>query len=546
MPLKLTAPVGDKRRITKPDPKAKNTKFPPVRNVPADVEVVRLMLNANGYSLKVHGKSDGELIKAIREFQKKKLGYNKPDGIVDPGGRTWKAGLAKLAAQSASEQKIEWYEVVEGGKTKRVTKAEFEAGQRALQREVRSKSIMMNGQVESWISICNGFEQTRQATDGYFNAFVEFSVSVVNDKTNPPWSEILAARSEASLLKSFVGASNLDWKKIYAQDQKATKAYNKAVKAFKKFISERIGTAGSIVGNLEIVRDTSFTVVETYMTARLVATKGMSVAKANAIAAAGTEALKSGAGQFGEYVAGNKVSWDGAAKKVMIDSFIAGLSGAAGGKLGSALTKGLGAKIAAQILPRLSGNMSKSVIEAFFQRFLGSKFGQTMVTGALKETIGLFKPLIEKGRAPNLKEVKESVAKILTASILDHAAGKALSEFTKRFPTASADFLKTILAPKSMQAMRNDLVALYGAESFEMLAKKHSGEMFESVAKQLSGNWLSAAAVEAVNGSDGSQNAKQMQKLANDALRKDKDLRKKIENMIKSEFANRAKKLEKA
>lgn len=546
MTLKLTAPVGDKKRITKPDAKAKSTKFPPVRNVPADVEIVRLMLNANGYALKVHGKADGELIKAIREFQKKKLGFKKPDGIVDPGGRTWKAGLAKLVAQTSTEQRIEWYEVTEGGKTKRVTKAEYEAGQKALQREVRSKSIMMNGQVESWIGICNGFEQTRQARDGYFNAFVEFSVSVVNDKTNPPWNEILAARSEASLLESFVSASNLNWKKIYAQDQKATKAYNKALKAFKKFISERIGTAGSIVSSLEVVRDTSFTMVETYMSARLVITKGMSPAKANAIAAAGTEALKSGAGQFGEYAAGNKVSWDGAAKKVMIDSFIAGLSGAAGGKLGSALSKGLGARIAAQILPRLSGNISKTVVEAFFQRFLGSKFGQTMVAGALKETIGLFKPLIEKGRAPNMKEVKESVAKILTASILDHAAGKALAEFTKRFPTASADFLKTILAPKSMQAMRNDLVALYGAASFDQLAKKHSGEMFESVAKQLSGNWLSAAAVEAVNGSDGSQSAKQMQKLANEALRKDKDLRKKVEDMIKSEFANRAKKLEKA
>ena len=546
MALNLSAPVGEKKRITQPDPKKKNAKFKPVRNNPADVELVRLMLKANGYTITVHGKVDAAMITMIRDFQKKKLGYKKPDGIVDPGMSTWNAGLTKLAAQTASDLKIERYQVVEGGKTKWVSKAEYEAGQRALKKEILSKAEKMYSEVESWVDFCSDIEKIRQATDGYLDAFIEFTVSMVNDKTDPPWDILLKASTEAHTLKIYVNSSKQDWRRIYQQDQKATKAYNKAVKAYKTFIKERIETASAIVGKLEIIRDTSFSVVEAYMTARLVVTKGMSPAKANAIAAASTEALKSGAGQFGEYIAGNNVTFDSAAKKVFIDSFIAGLAGAAGGKLSASLAKGLGKQIAAAVLPKLTGNISKKVGQAFFQRFLESKAGQAMVVNALKEVIGLFKPLIEKGRAPNMKEIKEAVAKVLTAGILDHAAGKALKGFTSKFPSASADFVKKTLGPKTMESMRKDLVKIYDVDTFDTFARENSGEMFETITKSLSGKWLDAAAVEAVNGSDGSQNAKQMQKLANDALRKDADLRKKMERMIKAEFANRAKKMEKA
>ncbi|MEX0349796.1 MAG: peptidoglycan-binding protein [Paracoccaceae bacterium] len=546
MALKISAPVGDKSRITKPDPKKKNQKFKPVQNKPADVELVRLMLKANGYAVAVHGKCDAGLIKTIRDFQKKKLGFKKPDGIVDPGMRTWNAGLPKLAAQVAADAKVEVYEVYEGGKKKLVTKKEYEAGAKALQKEILSKANKMHSEAEVWVDICNDIEKTRQAQDGLMNALVEFAVSSVNDTTDPPWTDILNARSEASFLKTLAGKSSPDWNKVYKQDQKATKAHNKAVKSYKKFIQARISTAGSMISGLEVVRDTSFAAVEAYMTARLVVTKGMTPAKANAVAAASTEALKSGAGQFGEYLAGNKVTWDGAAKKVFIDSFIAGLAGAAGGKLGDALSKGLATKLAAAVLPKLSGNISKKAAEAFFKRFLTSKAGEALVTNALKETIGLMKPMIEKGRAPNLKEVKEAVAKTLTAGIMSHASAKALEGFTKKLPGAGEAFLRKTMAPKVMEAMRGDLVKLYGADTFDTLASKHAGEIYVKVAESLTGKAIEKAAVDAVNASDGSQNAGQMQKLANDAMRKDAELRKKMQNMIKAEFARKAKAMKKA
>ncbi|WIY23383.1 peptidoglycan-binding protein [Parasedimentitalea psychrophila] len=546
MALKLSAAVGDKKRITKPDPKTDKGKFANVKNLPADVELVRLMLRANGYTIEVHAKCDAGLIAMIRDFQKKKLGFKKPDGIVDPGGRTWGAGLAKLAAQVSADAKIEVYQVTEGGKTKFVSKAEYEAGEKALKHEMLSKANMMYNQAEAWTEFCTDVEQTRQSSDGFMMALAEFTVSMVNDKTDPPWNKILEARSQASILRSTIDRAKPDWVKVLKQDKKATKAYMAGGKAFHKFIDERISTASKIVGGLEIVRDTAFTVVEAYVTAKLIVTKGMSPAKANAIAAASTEALKSGAGQFGEYAAGNKVTWDSAAKKVFIDSFIAGLAGAAGGKLGAALSKGLAGKLAAKVLPKLSGKISQKVGTAFFTRFLTSKAGEAMVVTALKETIGLFKPAIEKGRPPNSKEIKEAVAKTLSAGILTHASFKALESFTTHLPAATETFLAKTLSPKVMAGMRKDLVKLYDEDTVNRLIAKHGDEMYMKVADMLGGKIVDKAAVEAINGSDGSQSAKVMQKLANESMRKDADLRKRIEAIIKSEAKRRVKKLQPA
>lgn len=210
MALKLSALVGDKTRITKPDPKTGESKLKPVRNAPADVELVRLMLKANGYSVDISTKCDAGLIKAIKDFQKKTLGFKKPDSIADPGMRTWNAGLPKLAAQHAADTKAERVEGVENGKTKLITVAEFEAGQEELRRKPLAKASMMYGQAGSWVDFCNEVENTCQGNETFLNALTEFTVSVVNDKTDPPWTPILNARSEASFLKTKLAPAALE------------------------------------------------------------------------------------------------------------------------------------------------------------------------------------------------------------------------------------------------------------------------------------------------------------------------------------------------
>ncbi|MFC4213660.1 peptidoglycan-binding domain-containing protein [Pseudophaeobacter arcticus] len=548
MAVTLSAPVGDKNRITKPDAKSGDGKFKPVKNAPADVELVRLMLKANGYdNITISQKCDAGLIKDIRSFQKNALGFKKPDGIVDPGMRTWKAGLAKLQAMIASDQKVSVYEVKEEGKTKQVEVREFEAKEKALKHEILSKANMMLGQAECWVDFCNDVEKTRQAEDGMMMAIAEFTMSTLNADTDPPWTPILNARSEAGSLKALVSRSKPDWAKVQKQDAKATRVYNTGQKAFDKFIKARIGTASKAVFTLEIVRETSFAVIEVYATARLVATKGMNPVKAHAIAAAGTEAMKSSAGQYGEYLAGNKVTWDGAAKKVALDTLFAGIAGAAGGKLGGTFLKGVAGKVAAQLPSKMFQTFSQKSLTVFMEKMFTTTVGQEMIKNATKEAIMLFKPLVEKGRAPNKKEVTDAVVKILSGGIMASGPMKAVSQFGSNYVANSQGFLAQKLIPRAMDSVwKGDLVKKYGADAVEEFAKKHGPQIYADIAGGLQDKVFVAYANKALEGSDGSQSAKVLQKTMEEAMRKDAKLRKELTDMVEKQAAAKLKKLEKA
>ncbi|MEP4036302.1 peptidoglycan-binding protein [Pseudophaeobacter sp.] len=548
MALNLSAPVGDKNRITKPDAKSGEGKFKPVKNAGADVELVRLMLKANGFGkIAISQKCDAGLIKDIRSFQKNALGFKKPDGIVDPGMRTWKAGLAKLQAMIANDQKVSVYEVKEEGKTKQVEMREFEAGEKALKHEILSKANMMLGQAECWVDFCNDVEKTRQAEDGMMMAIAEFTMSTLNDNTDPPWTPILNARSEASSLKSLVSRSKPDWAKVQKQDAKATRVYNTGQKAFDKFIKARIGTASKAVFTLEIVRETSFTVIEVYATARLVATKGMNPVKAHAIAAAGTEAMKSSAGQFGEYLAGNKVTWEGAAKKVALDTMFAGAAGAAGGKLSGTFLKGIATKVAAQLPSKMFQTFSQKSLTLFMEKVFTTGVGAEMVKNAAKEAIMLFKPLVEKGRAPNQKEFTDAVVKVLSGGIMSSGPMKAVSGFGSSYLAKSQGFLAQKLIPRVMDPVwKGDLVKKYGADAVEEFAKKHGPAIYAEVAGALQDKVFVAFANKALEGSDGSQSAKVLQKTMEEAMRKDAKLRKDLTAMVEKKAEAKLKKLQKA
>ncbi len=547
MALKLSAPVGDKNRITKPDPKSGEGKFKPVKNAGVDVELVRLMLKANGFAgIPISKTCDAGLIKDIRSFQKKSLGFKKPDGIVDPGMRTWKAGLPKLQTMIAADQKVSVYEVKEEGKVKQVKVDEFEAGEKALKHEILSKANMMLGQAEVWVDFCNDVEKTRQAEDGMMMAITEFTMSTLNSDTDPPWTAILNARSEASSLKAQVSRSKPDWKKVSKQDAKATKVYNAGQKAFEKFIQARIGTAGKAIFTLEIVRETSFAIIEVYATARLMATKGMDPVRAHAVAAAGTEAMKSGAGQFGEYLAGNKMTWEGAAKKIASDTFFAGLAGAVGGKLSGAFLKGIATKVAAQLPSKLFQTFSQKALTKFMEKMFTTTVGQEMMKNAAKEAVMLFKPMVMLGRPPNQKEVMDAMIKIISGGIMSSGPMKSVAGFGSSYLAKSQSFLAQKLVPNAMDALvKKDLIAKYGAEVVEDFAKKHGPGIYADVAGAIQDKVLVAYANDILGSADGSQSAKVMQKQLEEKLRKDAKLRKDLAEMVRKKSEAKLQKLAK-
>jgi hypothetical protein len=65
------------------------------KNQAADVKIVQQLLNGFASHLKlsplsVSGKAEPKTIKFIFEFQKRVVGLSKADGLIVPGGRTWK------------------------------------------------------------------------------------------------------------------------------------------------------------------------------------------------------------------------------------------------------------------------------------------------------------------------------------------------------------------------------------------------------------------------------------------------------------------------
>ena len=63
------------------------------RNLPADVQCIQYLFNLiipkMGFPLAENGKSDGQLVQCISQYQFRHLKYAHPDGVVDPTGRTF-------------------------------------------------------------------------------------------------------------------------------------------------------------------------------------------------------------------------------------------------------------------------------------------------------------------------------------------------------------------------------------------------------------------------------------------------------------------------
>ncbi|MEL6219983.1 MAG: peptidoglycan-binding protein, partial [Pseudomonadota bacterium] len=214
---------------------------------------MQLMLCANGRTVAIDGKCSGGLINAIKSFQKSKLGYKKPDGVVDPGGKTWNAGAPKLNAQIAADKAAceDMVVLMVNGKEKRISKALYKKNQQELRSKVVGKARMMKGQADSWSDFCYEAERMSAGADGLAMAAVSFIVATVKKKANPPHAVVDKARGSAAELLSMASNPATPWTKIQAQDTKATKAYNDGVVAFKAFIDARVGTASAFVGKLE-------------------------------------------------------------------------------------------------------------------------------------------------------------------------------------------------------------------------------------------------------------------------------------------------------
>ena len=74
------------------------------KNKKADVLLVQELLNKKGASLVIDGDCGNKTIAAIEKFQKDFAGFSKPDGLISPGGKTWKALIGNGTQNNSSQQ----------------------------------------------------------------------------------------------------------------------------------------------------------------------------------------------------------------------------------------------------------------------------------------------------------------------------------------------------------------------------------------------------------------------------------------------------------
>lgn len=530
MAYSLSAPVGDKKRTTKPEPGKKKQKFAAVANKTADVEMVQVMLVANGFNVAVDGKCNGALIKTIRQFQKSKAGFKTPDGIIDPGGKSWKAGQAAFNGYMKSVEKLQVYEVKQGGKTKYVTKSEFEANQAKLLRIALAKGDGMKMMADFWWDTLKEADQMLQGADGMLMAMTEFSVRFANSKAEPPYTPIINAQSESGLLVALCKSKRPNWEKIVAQETKAVKAHNKAAKAFNVYLDAKIGTSGKMLMAAETTSEISFAVVETYATGYLVVTRGMPPAKAHALASAGTSALKSASLQTGNYLIGKKVDFG----KIAWDTVAGFAKGYAGGKIGTAFLNGAASKLGTKLAGKLSSRVGKKGAELFFQKFLATGYGQGVIENAVKEAIGLMEPIIRKGRAPSQKQFEDAVIKVLGGSVFNSPASKSLTVWDVKVPAKTREFLTNTLTPKTLDGVKKSLAKEYGPKLVNDVSTKISKELQESIWRSVGNKATEIGSLYTVERLNGQQSDTQLQKLTEEGIKRDAKLRQEIRQMMEA------------
>ena len=541
----IDAPVGDKNRITKPDPKSKKPqKFAPVANKPDDVRKVQLMLVANGYDVPVDGKCTSALIGTIRQFQKSACGFKKPDGIVDPGMKTWEKGAAKYAAKISADQSIEVMALKKGSAEVYLDVKEHSAALEKGKRQMidHANSIMNMMDVAEYR--LKAAEKLLQGEEGFMMAFAEFTIRSLNKRAEPPFKKVQDAYSAARLVISYADRSQPQWDKAMAQTDKATAAYNAARKAILEWEKAVGETAQGVADGLTLVRDVSFDGLAYLTAAYLVQTRKMDPVRAHMIATTGTEALKSSAGELGNFLAGETINANTVAKNIALDTAAGVLKGKLKLKFGGPLYGGAASVMAKEVAKDVGEEVSEKVLKAYFMRFVQSSSFKAFGEQVLKSTVDVFANWGKADKPPGQKEITDEFVKCLLSSGWASLPGvKAIKGLAAKAPERVQKVASEKLGPALLKVAESDYIkkardSAAAKKLLESLPPERRAVIIKEALKPARDKAVEIYTLNAVNASDGTKSEEAMARLGEEALRRDAELRK----MIQSELAKQLEK----
>ncbi|MCG7625256.1 MULTISPECIES: hypothetical protein [Bacteria] len=464
---KLSAPVGLSPRHSSGDE---------VKNKPADVLLVRQMLEANKIGpLGTSKKMDAGLLKAIAAFQKK-AGFKHPDKVVDPGGRTFKMllpGYKKQLAEEAKAAKEPMVEVNFRGKKILCTPKEFESVKADVIKRLTPymKSLLRNH--DNALETYRHYLDVAQMKDGVLDAVAQAIILQAGSVEMPKNKLCLRSISASGKLERAMVSKDLKLiNEALPEAEKAIGAFNADLL---RFLKEFTGSAQTTATVLTVSSAACFAVVGALAAPVLVTGAGMSAGSAAIASGAGVGVLQSASQELGKHASGQKVTVWGSIQSIVIDGTVGGLTGG----IGSKIPLGFCDDAAKWVAPKLAGKvafLSTKQMQKFIANYLAGS-GQEVIKTVLGEAVKELGRIMKSGKAPTEKEFQAIVTSILYSALLGGLV-KNLGGFQKKWAYKNKEVLQGKIFPDRLAkiAKTNDIPNTLKAKLWAEVMNKVSDE----------------------------------------------------------------------
>jgi hypothetical protein len=183
----------------------------------------------------------------------------------------------------------------------------------------------------------------------------------------------------------------------------------------------------------------------------------------------------------------------------------------------------------------------KQALEKYLSAFLTSGGGQAFLENLAKETFLLSKTAFEKGTLTQ-KDFTDAMLKAGTAGLLKGGLGSAIDGFSKRCPSVLEQTMARIIKASYGKKPPADLLKLYDERTLTTLVVRNGDTMALNAAEKLSGKYLEGLVLNVFNGTKGTENAKQLEKMLEAEIRKSAALQKELQTIVEAQLRKDAEK----
>lgn len=514
--IKLTAPVGLSPR--KSDGK-------PVKNAPKDVDLVRGMLKANGFDkLVVNKKADATLFRIIGAFQKK-IGIKKPDQVIDPGGRTYKALLPKyMAAQAVAavpdKPAPKMLAFKYRGSEYQILPEDLEKAKKDLLKRIKPV-IMGRFKLAGTYSDMHMSILERSNIRKDFLTAISHSYIVPKSKIPKMKTASAALKSNQTLLVAWRSQDLAKIEDALRVSDVALQAYERELLIYYKALGSGSLTALEVI---KVSRMVSFAILAAVAAPYVAKATILNEAGAFAASNVGMRVIQSAAEELEKQSAGQKVTWSSAIRNVSIDGTIATLTQGLLSKIDGKYLASTAEKIAPDLSKRLSGIAQQRLSP--FLRDYQKNMGKDGLKAISEETLKVVGDMVKSGKKPTQAGVdgalKDAIYATLSGGII-----KQLGDFETNWSKSHASVVNDAIMP---DVLKNDLGLINLPKRVEQNIYKHaSGKMVDASLKYGYDNVLEIAT--------GKESGKKLSDLLRKRITADKTFRKMVTAQLKKAAA---------